>query len=51
MIFALIFVILNVVNASLLSSLGYDATTWEYWLSMVCVCGAYLAGALKTYYE
>lgn len=40
-------IILNMLNATMLVVHGFGATTWQYWFSMACVCGAYLVGALK----
>lgn len=42
-----IFVVLNVVNGLLWTSVGYGVNTWQYWISLLCVCGSYLAGVFK----
>lgn len=47
MICALVFIFLNTLNGTILTNAGFGVTTWQYWVSMACVCGAYLAGALK----
>lgn len=51
MICALVFIFLNSLNSCILINLGFGVLTWQYWISMACVCGAYLAGALKKVVE
>ena len=43
----IIFMFLNTLNSALLIHLGFGLNTWQWWISMACVWGAYLAGAIK----
>ena len=47
MAFTFIFIVLNIINSVLLTTIGYGVSTWQYWMSSVCVCGAYLVGCWK----
>lgn len=41
---AILFIILNSVNCVMLGCLGYGVSELPFWISDVCVCGAYLCG-------
>lgn len=42
-----IFVLFNVINSIILTSIGYGVDTWQYWVSSICVCGTWVAARCK----
>ena len=44
----LIFIILNAIHGGILTSASVTIDSWQYWLTTLCVCGAYICGCIET---
>ena len=43
----LIYMLCLIINTIVLTSIGYGIKTWQHWLSMACVVGAYCIGVCE----
>lgn len=42
---AIVFILFSLINSVMLTFTGYGpVTSWQYWVSVICVSGAYIAG-------
>lgn len=39
-----VYLLLCFINAVAISSFGIGITNWQYWISVLCVVGAYICG-------
>jgi CHASE2 domain-containing sensor protein len=43
-----VFILLCAINSAVLYVIGYGVFTWQHWVSMICVYGAYFVGSIGT---
>lgn len=48
MLWVFIFIVLNCVNSMLLTTAGYGVSDIEYWLGLICCCGCYFVGGMRS---
>lgn len=51
MLWLMLFIVFNIINSAMISSLGCSVDSVEYWVGIICVCGAYVAGKGSGYFS
>lgn len=42
-----LYCIFCIIASILMTSIGYGFMTWQYWVIIACICGAYTVGIFK----